>query len=147
MFALWRKIANVGVRHGVWGERAAACALRHKGYAILARNIRPVERDKRLEIDIVAYEPRCRTVVFVEVKQHARPKEGQSRLRSVDARKCRLLRRACRAWLRLNRWQGAYRFDVMEVYGRPDSGVPPRIDHIERVRLFASRETFVDWAD
>ena len=147
MFGFLTKGANTSVAHGVWGERVAAWCLRQKGYKILERNVRPYWRDKRLELDIVAFEPCNRTVVFVEVKQHKRRTEFQSRLRSIDKRKCRLLYRACRAWLRRKRWRGAYRFDVIEVYGDPDINQTPEIDHIERVRLFTPASTFVDWAN
>ena len=154
MFALWRKLwlnraetdVNRSVANGLWGERTAVWMLRHKGYRLLARNCRPYRRDKRLEIDVVAYDQAARTLVFVEVKQHAKRQDGYARLRSITPHKCRLLRRACQAWLRSNRWQGAYRFDVIEIYGVPRSRQLPVIDHIERVRLFAQESIFVDWS-
>ena len=45
---------------------------------------------------------------------------------------------------RAYRWGGAFRFDVIEVYGEPGGGRPV-VDHIERVNLFAKRERFVKW--
>jgi len=138
------RVANVGVIRGRWGEDVAAEWLRRGGCGIIERNVRPYARDRRLEIDIVAYDAQEDTIVFVEVKQHARRSEFQTRMRSVDRRKLQLLRRACNAWLRRNRWQGGYRFDVVEVYGEP-GGARPEIDHVKRVRLFADPERFVDW--
>ena len=138
--------ANVGVAHGQWGESEAASFLRRQGYVIIERNSRPCSRDERLEVDIVAYDREAESIVFVEVKQHASCSQYQTRLRSVDRGKMDNLRRACRAWLRKNNWQGAYRFDVVEVYGIPE-GDAPEIDHIERVNLFAAREKFVNWCD
>ena len=146
MFAFLTKFANESAAHGAWGEQIAARWLRQKGLTVLERNVRPYVRDQRLEIDIVSYEPSTKTVVFVEVKQHKAYSTYQSRLRSIDERKCRLLRRACNAWLRRRHWHGAYRFDVIEVYGSPEAHDLPRVDHIERVRLFTPRGFFVDWS-
>lgn len=139
--------ANVGVRHGRWGEDVAAEILRREGYEILERNVRPCRHDRRLEIDIVAYDPRRDLLVFVEVKQHKGHSARERRLRSVDRRKKELLRTACRSWLAKNRWRGSFRFDVVEVYGAPESAGRAEADHIERVRLFEREPRFVNWAE
>ena len=136
--------ANVGVSHGRWGEDVAASFLRHGGFEILERNTHPVRRDERLEIDIVAWDRRKDTMVFVEVKQHAKVSPHARRLQSVNKRKKLNLRRACNAWRRVNRWAGAVRFDVIEVYGVPGGGRPV-VDHIPNVELFAKRGRFVNW--
>jgi len=136
--------ANVGVARGNWGEEVATEYLRRAGFEIVDRNPHPVADDLRLEIDIVAWEPSTDTMVFVEVKQHASPTPYGRRLRSVDRRKRENLRRACNAWRRANRWRGAYRFDVIEVYGTPEGGRPV-LDHVAHVELFARRGRFVKW--
>jgi putative endonuclease len=136
--------ANPSVRRGAWGEEVAAELLRRKGYLIVARNFRPDPRDRRLELDIVAYDRQAGAIVFVEVKQHARHETGEARCRGVDRRKLRNMRRACTAWRLGNNWQGGFRFDVVEVYGVPGDGAP-EIDHIERVALFVDRCRQVDW--
>lgn len=136
---------NVGVRHGRWGEAIAVELLRREGYEILERNVRPNPRDRRLEIDIVAYDRRTDRLVFVEVKQHASHSDCERRLRSVDRRKKRLLKAACRSYLARNRWQGEYRFDVIEVYGTPESRAKAETDHIEHVNLFTPPDRFVNW--
>ena len=138
---------NPSVARGRWGEDIAAEWLRSRGYTIIERNVRPSRRDARLEIDIVAYERTSDVIVFVEVKQHARRTEYDRLLRSVNARKRSLMRRACCAWLRANKWSGSYRFDVVEVYGTPDSRRRVEIDHVERVRLFNQHSGFVNWND
>ena len=138
------KAGNVGAVHGAWGEDVAAEYLRRGGFEIVERNTRPVERDSRLEIDLVAWDRKADTMVFVEVKQHATLSPYARRLRSVDRRKRENLRRACNAWRRTNKWHGAYRFDVIEIYGTPEGGRPV-IDHIEHVELFARRGRFVKW--
>lgn len=135
---------NVGCERGAWGELAAAEFLRRGGYVIVDRNACPVERDRRLEIDIVAWDSRNDVMVFVEVKQHAEMSPYARRLRSVDRRKRENLRRACNSWRRVNRWHGAFRFDVIEVYGTPEGGRPV-IDHVADVPLFARRGRFVKW--
>ena len=143
---MWpRKAENIGVLHGAWGEAVAVDHLRRHGYEIVDRNSRPVERDERLEIDIVAWDRRKDAVVFVEVKQHAKPSPYARRLQSVDKRKRMNLRRACNAWRRTNKWRGAFRFDVIEIYGVHGGGKPV-IDHISDVALFAKRGRFVKWS-
>lgn len=120
--------------HGEWGERVAVERLRMEGMEIIERNSRPLAKDRRLEIDIVAYDPRIDTMVFVEVKQHSAHLPCERRLRSIDARKRRNLRIACAAWRRTNNWEGDCRFDVVEVFGTPKSR-RPEIDHIQHVYL------------
>ena len=142
---MWpREADNVGVLHGLWGEAVAVDHPRRHGYEIVDRNSRPVEKDERLEIDIVAWDRRKDAMVFVEVKQHATLSPYARRLQSVDKRKRMNLRRACNAWRRTNRWHGAFRFDVIEIYGVPGGGKPV-IDHISDVELFAKPGRFVNW--
>lgn len=139
-----REAANVGVVRGAWGEDVAADFLRRRGYLIVDSNACPVEKDRRLEIDLVAWDESTDTMVFVEVKQHATLTTHGRRLRSVDRRKRVNLRRACNAWRRVNKWRGSFRFDVIEIYGTPEGGCPV-IDHIEKVDLFAKPGRFVKW--
>ena len=141
---LRRDLTNVGVKNGVWGEDVAVEYLRRAGFQIVDGNSCPVERDQRLEIDLVAWDPKSDAMVFVEVKQHASLTSHGRRLARIDRRKRANLRRACNAWRRVNRWRGDFRFDVIEVYGTPDGG-RPIVDHIERVNLFVDSRRFVKW--
>ena len=141
---LRRDSANVGVKNGVWGEDVAVEYLRRAGFQIVDRNSCPVERDRRLEIDLVAWDPKSDAMVFVEVKQHATLSPHCRRLARIDRRKRANLRRACNAWRRVNRWRGDFRFDVIEISGTPDGG-RPIVDHIERVNLFVDSRRFVKW--
>jgi len=134
---------NIGVEHGAWGEDRAVERLRQEGLEIIDRNVRPC-RDRRLEIDVIAYDRALDAMVFVEVKQHARHSDAECRIRSVNRNKMRNLRLACNAWRRRNRWQGSYRFDVIEIFGVPGDR-HPEIDHIRRVNLFVPTERFVRW--
>ena len=138
-----RNAENVSVLHGEWGEDVAVQFLRRAGYEIIERNSRPVKKDRRLDIDIVAYDLRNNSVVFVEVKQHAKHSPFEKRLRSVDRRKKNNLLRACNAWRWKNSWRGSFRFDVVEVFGSP--GEKSEVDHIPHVELFADKERFVRW--
>lgn len=120
---------------GAWGERAAARFLRMEGWKILARNIRPVWRDRRLEIDIIARHPEAGVVAMVEVKTHLARSKFAPRLWAVDRRKKNLLRAAFRAWLRKHPQKCRARFDVVEVYGSCRASTPPEIDHIKNIPL------------
>ncbi len=141
-----REGCNVGVAHGTWGEEVAVEFLRVHGYEIVDRNSRPCSRDRRLEIDVVAYDRMFDVMAFVEVKQHKDRSPYATRIQSVDHRKMQLLRRACRCWLAREKWRGGYRFDVIEVYGEPNSRNRAEIDHIPGVRLFERPGRFVDWS-
>lgn len=138
-----RESGNVSVRHGEWGEDVATEFLRRAGYEIVERNARPVKKDRRLDIDIVAYDRRNDSIVFVEVKQHASHSPFEKRLRSVDGRKKANLLRACNAWRWEKAWRRSYRFDVVEVFGSP--GEKSEVDHIRHVNLFAESGRFVRW--
>lgn len=139
------KPSNIGVAHGAWGEEVASEYLKRRGFKIVDRNVHPCRWDQRLEIDIIAYDPYHDTMIFVEVKQHKDFSSYQRRLRSITRRKRQLLRIACRAWLYKTQWQTGRRFDVIEIYGEPESANRPMIDHIENVSLFETRERFVNW--
>ena len=137
-------IFNVGVAHGAWGERVAVNVLKARGMEILDRNSRPCAKDRRLEIDIVAYDHKSDTLVFVEVKQHKTHSPYQRRLRSISEKKISNMRRACWSWRHKNTWNGGYRFDVIEIYGTPESKCP-EVDYIENVKIFAKRGRGVRW--
>ncbi len=139
--------SNTGVAHGAWGETMAVRFLRQRGYEIRARNVRPCRWDRRLEIDIVAYDKRHDILVFVEVKQHKTRSIYACRLQSITKHKKELLRKACRAYLARTHWQAAYRFDVIEVFGVPEAKELPVLDHIERVPLFVAESQYVNWAE
>ena len=147
MMKIWKYLtmavpANIGVAHGQWGEDVACRYLRKIGYGIVERNVRPCRWDRRLEIDIIAFNKATKSLVFVEVKQHKNKVDRQRRLRSITHHKLLLLRRACKTYLARNHWSGSYRFDVIEIYGEPESKTEPIVDHIRSVRLFVSKERF-----
>ena len=112
---------------GIWGEDAAAAFLKKKGFAIIGRRV----KEYRDEIDIVA-EARvggAKQLVFVEVKTRGYDAFGGGRA-AVDTRKRRILCRAAAHYLRRCP-KAAFRFDIIEVIGNPDSSEAPQIRHFE----------------
>jgi putative endonuclease len=113
-------------RQGLWGEREAEKWLvREAGLKCLGRRVK-VGRD---EIDLVMEDrdARGREIVFVEVKTRSSELFGGGRA-ALDRRKRHAL---CRAVARYMRRQPPtpFRIDLVEVYGRADSGEAPRIEH------------------
>ena len=133
--------ATISEASGRWGEGEAGRFLERRGWRILERNVRPCRADRRCEIDLIAFAPRERMVVFVEVKTHRRHSAFAGRLWAVDRRKKRTLLRACASWLMRRKWHGSFRFDVIEVYGI-EGGGDPEIDHVENARLFPAHWRF-----
>lgn len=111
---------------GAWGERVAEDYLRGKGYRILGRRVRVGTRD---ELDLVARHGA--QLVFVEVKTRSGEVFGRP-LSAVDRGKRHTLSRAAVRYLqRLKDPRVCFRFDVVEVIGRPGSDEPPLVRHIE----------------
>ena len=127
---------------GKWGEDVAVAYLENKTFRIVERNVRPCQKDRRCEIDIVAKSRDGGTVVFVEVKAHSRRSERYGRLAGIDRQKKRNLLRACANWITRNRWHGGFRVDVIEVWGSSADSLPPVIDHIENVPIFGANWRF-----
>ena len=113
------------LRAGVWGEQLAERMLAGKGYRILGRRVRVGTRD---ELDLVARHGEV--LVFVEVKTRGAEDFGRP-LSSVDRAKRHALSRAAIRYLKKLRQRPDYfRFDVVEVVGKPGVGEPV-IRHIE----------------
>lgn len=122
---------------GAWGEEHAAAFLKKSGYTILGRNVRPNRHD---EIDIVARTGD--TLVFVEVKTRRQESFGRP-MTAVDKGKRHALNRAASAYLRKARYPDLfYRFDVIEVLGRPEEGLPNEVRHIDNAFPFEKRFRF-----
>lgn len=139
------KFLNIGVAHGVWGECIARKYLYQNGFDVLEMNARPSKKDKRLELDIVAVDKKSECLVFLEVKQHSKfSAYGSERMRSVDKRKVANVRKAANAWRWKTDYQGAYRFDVIQIYGSPESGVD-RIIHTKDVCMFVGVNRHINW--
>lgn len=103
------------------GELLAARYLLEKGYAVLHYNWRSGHK----EIDIIAKEHNV--LVFVEVKTRTSEQYGDASS-AVDDRKIQRLLSAAESYIRRNRVDLEYRFDVVTVVG---SGEPYSIEHIK----------------
>ena len=122
----WRRRSETPahLRAGVWGEEQAEHFLRKQGYRILGRRVR-IGRD---ELDLVARLDA--TLVFVEVKTRASEDFGRP-LSAVQRDKRHSLSRAAVRYLKkLHERPPFFRFDVVEVIGVAEWGVP-RIRHVE----------------
>jgi putative endonuclease len=100
---------------GRWGEREAAKYLRQNGYKILFRNF----RGRRGEIDLICRDRRAGVLVFVEVKSRQTEAFGPPHFAVSLQQQTRVVNAAAE-WLRLlDDRTIPYRFDIVEVVGRP----------------------------
>jgi len=103
------------------GEEEAYFYLRRQGYVMIARNYRSPR--SRSELDLVGWDGD--TLCFVEVKtrttRDVKPAEA-----AVDAEKQRDLSRVAREFLRKNKNNPAFRFDIVSIYYEP--GQEPQIE-------------------
>ncbi len=103
------------------GELLAARYLLDKGYAVLHYNWRSGHK----EIDIIAKEHNV--LVFVEVKTRTSEQYGAA-FTAVDDKKIQRLLSAAESYVKQNRIDLEYRFDVVTVVG---SGEHYSIEHIK----------------
>jgi putative endonuclease len=108
---------------GQEGESAAEQYLRHKGYRIVARNL----RSSVGELDLVAEDGQV--LVFVEVKARRTDAFGGA-IHAVHQRKQKKLIRLAAQYLSRHHVEGRLcRFDVVLLQGTDD--VAPQIEHIQ----------------
>ncbi|MHB0957521.1 MAG: YraN family protein [Pirellulaceae bacterium] len=121
---LWRWLRRPAADSlGTRGEAAAARYLRHKGYRIVAQQL----REGHGELDLVAIDRQV--VVFVEVKTRRSNHAGHP-AEAIDRDKQRRLTRAALAFLRAHRLlEQPARFDVVAVHWPPDARRPV-IEHL-----------------
>ena len=133
--AWWRQRRGMlpeHLREGLWGEAEAERYLRRLGWRILGRRVR-IGRD---ELDLVARHGEV--LVFVEVKTRRDESMGRPFV-AVDRGKRRSLSRAAVRYLnKLPTRPSFFRFDVLEVIGKAEQGVP-RIRHIENAFTLGPR--------
>jgi len=95
------------------GESLAVAYLQEKNYKIYDRNVR-LGRD---EIDIIAYDPDMRMLVFVEVKTRKRFDPDFLPALSMTPRKKRALKRSAWKWMTRQSYEAPWRIDVVFVIG------------------------------
>lgn len=97
---------------GAAGEDIAAAYLVSIGYDLRGRNVR-MGKD---EIDIIAWDPQDKVLVFVEVKTRSdKEREGFHPEHRAGAKKRKALRRAARHWVANHNFDGGYRIDLVDV--------------------------------
>ena len=100
-------------KNGLWGEIAASRALRDRGYEIKDANF----RTRMGEVDLIAQ--KGNTLVFCEVK--TRTGQGETLPReAVDLHKQKRLVAAALQYVKMRKFRGPIRFDVIEVYLLPE---------------------------
>lgn len=117
----WERLFPPRSPSGPWGESWAAWFLRSQGCRIIGRNLRPYRRG---ELDILA---KAGDVwLFVEVKTRRNEAYGRPLL-AINHTKRLHLRRCATRWLaqhNLLQLGVRYRFEAIEVIGRPGCGRP-----------------------
>ncbi len=98
------------VRVGRTGEDTAARFLERKNYRIYGRNVRVGSHD---EIDIVAFDPIDRVIVFCEVKTRTRADSEFLPEVNVNWKKRRNMARSARRWILEHAWEGGARLDIV----------------------------------
>jgi len=100
---------------GKQGEDTAAAYIRSLGYRIRERNLH-LGHD---EIDIVAFDPNERAVVFIEVKTFGRKRfADQHPSTNFSGIKKRRTIRAARKWISRHQYEKGYRIDLVCVIGQ-----------------------------
>ncbi len=120
---------------GNWGEDLAADYLRQQGCKILDRNVKPFGR---LELDIIAYLPKKKLFLFVEVKTRKTAYDDCRPLQAVTLKKRKNMRKAGFMWLKKTHHQSLdpnFRFDVIEVIGPKEASAPPMINWIQGISM------------
>lgn len=86
-----------------------------------------IDRDICGHIDIVTWDCKTDEIVFIEVIERKTTPKARRRNWKITYHQ----RKAIRDWLRVNKWRGKHRFDVIEIYGTDK----PVIDRIQNVNL------------
>lgn len=94
------------------GEEIACNFLQELEYLIIEVNARIPPHD---EIDIVAYDPVDKVIVFAEVKTRSKNSRDFRPELDLTPAKRRSMARAARGWVDARAWPGGYRLDVVAV--------------------------------
>lgn len=102
----------VHMQTGREGEGIARAYLQRQNFLVVTCNERIPPHD---EIDIVAYDPVDKVIVFVEVKTRSKNSRDFRPELDLTPAKRRSMARAARGWVDKNAWPGGYRLDVVAV--------------------------------
>jgi len=112
---------------GYHGEDAAALYLTQKGYQILERNY----QKRSGEIDLIAFDPKRKETVFVEVKTRRNRDYGYPE-ESVGRHKLQKMASTADQWLQAHNLDNQeWRLDVIGI--EPDGSGGWKFNHIENI--------------
>lgn len=98
---------------GQEGEDTAARYLQSLGYEIRECNV----RFKKYELDIVAFDPAQKMMVFVEVKTRTVSSEAYPIRTAVTQKKRKALHKGVARWVTRHNYQGPGRIDIVCISG------------------------------
>lgn len=116
-----KQLLNRSILFGHQGESQAARFLVKLGYKILEQNIRV----KNQEVDIIAFDPKFKEIVFVEVKSRGTEQFGNPS-GAVNREKIRRMQRVAQIYLERTGRPEDYRFDILAV-------LPGTIHHYQNI--------------
>ena len=99
---------------GKWGERYALDVLDREGYILVETDWRPP--CGRRDLDIIAYTPDRRVMVFIEVKTRSRKHDIQPE-DAVDRKKILNLQHAANQYIKMFNIKEEIRFDIISIIG------------------------------
>ena len=99
---------------GKWGERYALDILDREGYILIETDWRPPRGHR--DLDIIAYTPDRRVIVFIEVKTRSR-RQAMLPEDAVDRKKILNLQHAANQYIKMFNVVEEVRFDIISIIG------------------------------
>ena len=99
---------------GKWGERYALDILDREGYILIETDWRPPRGHR--DLDIIAYTPDRRVIVFIEVKTRSR-RQAMLPEDAVDRKKILNLQHAANQYIKMFNIKEEIRFDIISIIG------------------------------
>ena len=103
---------------GKWGERYALDILDREGYILIETDWRPPRGHR--DLDIIAYTPDRRVIVFIEVKTRSR-RQAMLPEDAVDRKKILNLQHAANQYVKMFNVEEEVRFDIISIIGEDNN--------------------------
>ena len=103
---------------GKWGERHALDILDREGYILIETDWRPPRGHR--DLDIIAYTPDRRVIVFIEVKTRSR-RRAMLPEDAVDRKKMLNLQHAANQYIKMFNVVEEVRFDIISIIGEDNN--------------------------
>ena len=103
---------------GKWGERYALDVLDREGYILVETDRRPPRGHR--DLDIIAYTPDRRVIVFIEVKTRSR-RQAMLPEDAVDRKKILNLQHAANQYIKMFNVVEEVRFDIISIIGEDNN--------------------------